>query len=396
MNKIFIFAIVLFWPFAVFSAKSNTGKTEEYKSNFKISTRLRIDNIFNDEYQSTDRKNEFHNNYLRVDVLSNATYKKNWFGYLNYRVQETPFQASEIERRRVLPNGGGDKTFENNVGVLRELHFGYENEKFKVYAGKFRPYFGLAYRVGRGIWLDEIASEYSPLEKLGFGGVLKAGDEKTIGQYQLGLSVFTHDRKNLDNSQFTTRDPVRKSSGKPSDTRSPESYNLSLDVNYDFGNNEKLFYRFAYINLAVNSNALQGDVAADKIADQKGLAATIKYQKSVIDNYNFDLLADYVDMKNVDGNSDISNKYWIANIINNIYNDWNITLGYANKKNQHVGENGQDQSMSEVSAGYTFVKNALFDKLNVQIGQKHYRTNNKISLDKRNSYALMLRYIKTF
>ncbi len=396
MNKFFIFAIVLLCPFDEIFAQTSNGKALEPKSDFKISTRLRIDNVFNNEYQSTDRKDEFKNNYLRIDVLSNATYKKNWFGYLNYRIQETPFQASEIERRRVLPNGGGDKTFENNAGVLRELHFGYENDKFKVYGGKFRPYFGLAYRVGRGIWLDEIASDYSPLEKLGFGGVLKAGNEKTIGQYQLGVSVFTHDRKNLDNSQFTTRDPVLKSEGRPSDTRSLQSYNISLEVNYDFSNEEKLFYRFAYINMAVNANALQGDVAASKIEDQKGIAATMKYQKPVSKNYNFDLLIDYVNMDNVLGNTDISDRYFVANIINNFYNDWNLTLGYAGKRRKQIDYDGEDKDMTEISAGYTFTKNKLFDKLNLQIGQKHFRTNNKIIVDKRNSYAAMLRYTKTF
>jgi hypothetical protein len=148
--------------------------------------------------------------------------------------------------------------------------------------------------------------------------------------------------------------------------------------------------------MAVNANALQGDVSASKIEDQKGIAATMKYQKPVSKNYNFDLLIDYVNMDNVLGNADISDRYFIANIINNFYNNWNLTLGYAGKRQKQVDRNGQDQDMTEISTGYTFNKNKLFDKLNLQIGQKHFRTNNKIIVDKRNSYAAMLRYTKTF
>ncbi len=405
MNKIFIFAIVLFFPLEIFAAedskkaseKGNKSLAEKQKTDFLLTTKVRADSILNDEYQSSNRKNEFKNNYLRIDVLSNATFKKNWIGYLNYRIQETPVQESEIVRRDALPNGGGDKTFENNYGLLREFYFGYDGDKIKVYGGKFRPTFAMAYRVGRGIWVEEVAANnYNPLEKLGGVVVLKAGNEKTVGKYDLGFGVFTNDRKNLDKTQFTNRDPILKSDGIPGDTRKPESYFTSLDVNYDFGNNEKLLYRFAYMNLAVNSNSLVDEIDASKIDDQKGMAATMKYQYPVSKNYNFDLLTEYVDMKNIDGNSDVSDKYLIANIINNIYDNWNITLGYGGKRQQYLGRNGQDEDMSEISAGYKFGKNYFFDSFTIQIGQRHYRTNNKISVDKVNSRGLMFRYIKSF
>ncbi|HLD77235.1 MAG TPA: hypothetical protein VI861_03790 [Rickettsiales bacterium] len=396
MIRFFIFAIALFFPLNSFAVQAFDDKELDKKGDFNITSRLFIDNVVNDEYQATNRKNEYKNTYLMFDFATIVRLRQKWFGYVNYRIQENPVQASETERRAALANGGGDKTYENHAGVLRELFVGYDGDVVKVYGGKFRPDFGRSYYIGRGIWAGELtAVRYNLLEKIGVGGLLKAGDEKTIGKYEIGASFFTNDRKNIDNSQITVRDRVSKSDAKIGDTRSLQSYVVNLDIKYNFAVDEKLFYRFSYMDLSPNSDVLSTTIAGNKIANQKGYSATMSYLYPLIKNYDVDFFIEYASLKNVAGNSDISEQYLSTSLKNIFYKNWNLTLAYEESRIKHIDQNGQDNFFSEISAGYTFFgRQQFFDRLNFQVGHKHLRANNKTDVDKRNSYGLMVRYIK--
>ncbi len=380
--------------FSLHAIKPNFEKSDDSK--LEIYNRILVDNVNSKTYSATDRKDEYKNSFARFDLVTNVKYDKNWFLYFNYRVQEDPSQISEVSRRNNLPNGGGDKSYENHFGLARELYFGYENDNFKVYGGKFRPAFGRAWLLGRGIWTQDLSVNYMQLERLGLGAILKAGDKKTTGRYNFGFSSYTQDTKNLDNSQITTRDPALKSEGLAGQERGFNSYNAHMDINFDFGKKEKIFYRLAYSRLGANNRQAISTISGNKIEDQKGLSATIIYNYPLSNKIEASNLVEYVDLKNINGNSDLTDQYFNINTILTYNKNWNITLGVANQKRINHSENGFDRQESEISAGYTFFKTAFFDKFQLQFGHKHERSDNKINVRKRNIYGLMLRYIKWF
>ena len=233
---------------------------------------------------------------------------------------------------------------------------------------------------------------------MGFGGIYRVGDIRKTGQYELGFSAFTNDRKNLDNAIFSKRDSAHKSDAKPGDTRSLKSYVASLDVKFDFGENfgskEKLSYHFAYTNLAVNSN--MSSVTSNKIADQKGFVAGLNYEYPLAENFALDALLEFEKTKNLNGDGDISEHYLTSSLITKIYHNWNVTLGYAERDNSHVDQDGFKQNTSEISFGYDFDKTILFDKLTIQAGYKNQRTDNKTNLNVQNVLGVLLRYYKNF
>jgi hypothetical protein len=369
--------------------------SEQEKSSLKpkLTNRLVLDVNLDDEYQSTDRKREYNDTYGRMRLFSGYNFAKNFS--LNSFIRIDPvYQSSEATRRNNLANGGGDISFENEGLFLEELNLTYNGKKHAFVLGKFDLNFGTAWRWNRGIWTYNIAENYRQNEKLGVNGIYRLGNAKTTGLYEFSYGIFKNDRKNLDNSLITDRDSNSKSDAIAGDSGGLQSYITSLDINFDFSQQEKLSYHFSYINLGVNSRASL--VNPNKIADQKGFVAGMNYKYPVQKNYIIDGLLEYAAIKNLNGNSDVGEKYFTANVINRFYENWNVTLGYANRDNSHVGQYGFTSNLTEISMGYEFLKNSFFDKLLFQIGYKNQRNNFGTSLETRNVLGALMRYQKNF
>lgn len=360
-----------------------------------ISGRLITDVDFNNNYDSDDSKDDFNDTEVISRLFSDLALSKNFSLKSNIFLSRVD-AAKENEKRKSSANGGGDMTFENTVIYVRELVVDYSEEKFSLVAGKFTANFGSAWRWGRGIWSSSLPINYIQKEKLGFGGVYRIGDEKRTGRYNFGLAVFTNDRKNLDNSMINSRDVGHKNDAKPGDTRNLDSYNLSLDINFDFGKSEVLSYHFAYVDLAVNSR--QSSVASSKIADQKGFVLNSKYIYPVSDNFLLDGLLEYVEMKNVGGNSDAANKSLSFSMVGEIYENWNVTFANTAYENSNLsqGDLNYNQNLYELSAGYKFDKTRYFDQFLVQLGYKKLRNNYQSYINEQNALGVLLRYIKSF
>ena len=101
-------------------------------------------------------------------------------------------------------------------------------------------------------------------------------------------------------------------------------------------------------------------------------------------------------MKNVGGNSDLGDRYFNGSLVGNIFQNWNITTVYARRQSFYLGQNGFDQDMAEISAGYRFDKNTFFDSLLIQTAYRNLRTDYHTSLDTKNTVGILVRYIKNF
>ena len=295
----------------------------------------------------------------------------------------------------VTGKGNGDRFFKNQALQIDEITANYQNKNLTIIAGKFVPDFGINWKWGRGIWSNNLSYDYKQNQKLGGGASLKIGDQKRVGQYNFSFATFTNDNTSLSNSLINKPEAYNKSDAKAGDASGLlQSYNAALDVLFDFGENEKLSYHFSYINLAVNSKATQ--VQLNKLGDQKGYVAAMNYRYPISENFVVDGLLEYAALKNIGGNSDISDKYSTASLVGEIYRNWNVTLATTHLARREVNFNGVDQNLSEISAGYKFTPAKFFDQLLLQVGYKNFRTNYKTSLNSNNSIGALLRLIKSF
>ncbi len=359
----------------------------------KVSNRLIAGLSFDDNYQSTNRKNEFKSTSGSAKLFSTFSFSQNLFLKTYFSLSESS-QASERVRRNQLPQGGGDRSFENLGISMQEFILGYNGKRTAIVGGKFILNFGNAWRWNHGIWTYDVANNYKFSEKLGINAMMKAGNLKKTGHYNFGFAAFTNDRKNFDNSVITNRDSASRSDAKPGDTRSLESYLASLDINFNFDKHEQLFYHFAYANLAVDGR--QTSVSQDKVGDQKSFVANMMYRIPIRENLKVETLLEYAKTKNLGGNSNIFEDYLTIGISGKIYRNWNLTLASAEHRNIEVGTNGTNRNVSEISVGYEFYKNAFFDKLLIQVGYKNQRTNRKTSLESDNVFGAIMRYTKNF
>jgi hypothetical protein len=343
--------------------------------------------LFNRIYQtntfdSDNANNEYKDTYLKSRLGVNLKLSDNFS-------IKTVAKLENVANSR--SNGDGtNRFFENEGAFLDELVLGYDYKNFSAIAGKFNPNFGDAWKIRNGIWVSEIAAEYEQKEKLGFGFIQRAGDRKKFGEYVFGASVFTNDRKNLDNSTITARDSAVKSDGIPGDTRSPESYVLSTDIYYDFGNDENLSYHFSYLNLAINDRQNKTNIPA-KINDEKAFALNMNYKYPINNNFLLDSFVEYTNISNMDGDTEKNADFLTVNFTAYIFKDYFVTLARAKEKQIKIGENGTDKIIDELSFGYKLDHlHPILKGLTASGGYQRYDLNNKTDLVRDKAFGVAI------
>jgi hypothetical protein len=345
-------------------------------------------------YDSNNKKNEFNENYLRsrLHLKVNFTDKLSLTSRIRLR-ESNP--TSEATQRSTSPKGGGSKSFEDEVLFLQRLHLNYDYKNGTFVAGKFATKFAQSYQRKDNIWLFEKArARYMQNEKLGFANYLKAGNEKENGHYVLGLATFTNDSKSLDNSTITKESTATKVTGRPGDKRGLKSYIASMDINYDFGAQEKLSYHISYINLAVNENL--SPVSKEKIEDANAYAVNMHYQYPLHKHILGKAFIEYVNFSNNEGNIDQDVDFLTTILTFNLFKDYSITIGKYFEQQTTIGGNGIDNEVKEFNLGYSFNDQSILKGIKIMAGVKHEQTDSKTSKVKNNVAGLLVRYIKKF
>jgi hypothetical protein len=412
-SKIYIFALIFMLAPTALKAQSyysnlgiyrdiveqgNKNSSDKFKP--KISNRIVIDGDLNRNFKASNDNDEFNNISGKIRFFNNIYFNKN-ISFNSYLKLQDVKNLNPLTQTSISNNNGKDRYFRDIGLFAEELNFRYhnENQEKKIgnnfILGKFNLGFGSAWRWDRGLWIHSLAETYKQVEKIGIANVLQAGNIKKTGQYNLGFSMFTNDRKNLDNALFSNKHSGSKSLATPGDTRALKSYNLSLDVNFDFDKNEKLNYHFSYLNLAVNGKDSQ--VNPYKIADQKSFAFGGNYKHPLNDKIYLDNLIEYVKINNFMGDSDRLRGYLTLNSILKYQKNWSLLLGNSRLKDRNLNGLSFNQNLSEISLGYEFDKNNYFDKLTIQLGYRH----NRIAflghnVQTQSSQGLLIRYYKNF
>ena len=359
----------------------------------KISNRIVADTTTTNNFQSTNQRNEFRDITGALRYYSTIQLNKNFEIYGLARLARLD-NNSDIARRERNNKSGNHRTFENLGINLSELSIKYSNGNNSLIAGKFTTNFGTAWRWNKGIFVHTIPQNYALNEKLGLTAVTKYGNIKKTGLYNFSLSLFTNDRKNFDNSLLHRKNSDTKSQAIAGDTRGLSSMTLATDINFEFSEKEKLSYHIAYSKLGVNKNATA--VALERLKKQTGVVFGMNYKFPIRENFDLETILEYANIKNINGDSNISDKYFTSNLILKYYSNYSLMIGNSNNRNKNLASSRQSTNITEINLGYEFNKNKFFDKLTTQIG--YYQTISRLTTmsSKEKSFALLVRYYKNF
>ena len=359
----------------------------------KITNRIISDLSLTDHIQNSEAKNQFRDTAGAIRYYLSAQLNQNFEIYGLAKLARFD-NDNDIARLENSNKKGNSRTFENLGINLSELSLKYSKDNSSLIAGKFTTNFGTAWRWNKGIFVHSVAQYYALTEKLGFTAITKFGDLKKTGIYNFSLSLFTNDRKNLDNSLLHRKNSDTKSEAIAGDTRSLSSFTLATDINFEFKEKEKLSYHFAYSKLGVNKNATA--IGLDKLKKQAGVVLGMNYKFPINKDLDLETILEYAKIKNINGDSAISDQYFTSNFILKYLSNYSLMLGNSNNKNKNRLSAGESLNVSEINLGYEFNKNAIFDKLNTQIGYHQTLTNTMNKTNKDKAFALLIRYYKNF
>ena len=239
--KVYFFLFLLLFSFSAF-AKINFEQGilndlvsfnhenldfSENKSGLNASHKVVLGGNFTNNYNSNERLKKYNEAIALGNFLSWLEYKN--FSLktslrlesFNNNINDNQNNLNQLQRKTNI--------FQKQGVFLQEFVLGFDQKNYSLWAGKFNLNFGTAWKWDRNIWAYSVAQEYKQEEKLGFGGIYRMGDIKKTGRYNFTLSSFNNDRKNFDNSLFSSRKSDTKSDAKPGDTKSFSSY-LTLNV----------------------------------------------------------------------------------------------------------------------------------------------------------------------
>ncbi|MCE3254736.1 MAG: hypothetical protein K0R25_230 [Rickettsiaceae bacterium] len=369
------------------------GLIDEHQQNEKLVSGMLINRLYYNDSRSSNgiSRNEYEDVFLRGRYGVNFNLGHG-FNVKAVSRLETNFDSMSEQRRAQIPSGSNGRILQNEALLLDEMVLGYDYKNFSALVGKFDVNFGDAWRSDNGIWANEIAkSSYEQNYKMGLGAIQRFGDRKDVGEYVFGVSAFTNDRKNFDNSLISSNDQVLKSAGNPGDTRSLDSYVASADIYYDFGEREKLSYHFSYANLAINERQNKTN-SADKINDEQSFALNMNYLKPLAENLSVKGFVEYVKTDNLGGDIDKSASFLTLNLTT-YFHDVFLTLARSKKTEYGAGAKSLNDYINEISIGYKF--DNLCPKLkglSVMGGYNHKKDEERTSLTSTEGFGFMLRH----
>lgn len=384
---------------------------EDRRSQHEIEKRLiRLSNeqlVYNNKFYFESKSNlafdasNSNNRILRnnavADFSSNIYYNSNWFAMANIRMEEEGARSNEFRSIQVSSANGNDRFYEDHYADLRQLLVGFNDDRYRLYAGKFTPKFGYAWQLGRGAYTDYLPSSYMQRNRIGIGGELKHGNARKNGRYNLGLSFYKYDRKYFDNSVFSSYRNVRLPDAVPSAGNNFDSFTVNLDIDFDFLSGRDLFYRFAYSKQTINDQLMIGKYGLNRFADQESYSLAMNHKIKLKNNMILDKLIEYKDGNFAEGIV-TSNKdnLLTLNAILKVNKNWVLNTSHSNRRVSSPSGLVVRDSASELSFGYDFAHSDYFDGLQLQCGYaKLHSKDRQFQIFKNtDSLFLMLRYVK--
>ncbi len=393
LYKSFLMALL-----SLLASMAITSAAENDKKNF-ISGKI-VTELFDDyTYDSNKKYNEYNKTYLYSWLKFKTNLSKNLKLISNFRLREENNFSEQIRREETQDSS--DSYFDNQSFFIHQLNLQYEYNNLKFVGGKFTSSFGRLWRSKDNIWLfDKARREYKEDEKIGIASYLKIGDSTRNGEYIFGLASFINDSKFLNGSILTKRDGLDQTNAtQASNKKGMKSYDLSLDINFDFTDKERLSYNFSYINLAVNDKNINN--SDHKIKDQKGYSLSTEYLYPFSSNIVANGFVEYIKYNNYFGKSDTDREFLTTKATIYFFDKYKIMLGRYFDKIRETGVGRYDEEVRELDFGYSFNGYKSYgykycDGFELMLGFKQEIEDNRADKVENNIAGFLLRYVKEF
>lgn len=288
---------------------------------------------------------EFQNDYVtrsdnKDDEINDLTMSNDLF----LAVRATPalsLQTSLVAEDVKDPRPGQNRYFED-VGVYVEtLGLVYQSGALTLFAGKFNPTFGVAWDLAPGIYGADLADDYELTERIGFGGAATL-DAGALGRHTLTGQTFYLDTSVLSQSWGTQRGRTREGDGGVSNTKSLESFSVTLD-----GEVPRTLDGLRY-QLGVERQR-QGRTESH---DEWGLAAAVYGAFELAEDVDIEPVLEWVWIRNLEGEP---NTVTYATAGAALYiGPWNVAVSSTNRATHPKGGGAFSDPLFQISAGYEF------------------------------------------
>lgn len=290
-------------------------------------------------YRSDDKANEFNTLFTKTELSLTSRFSD----------AVSLFTGFVFEPVQSPPAAGRNRFFDDQGLYVEVLRLDYETERFGVFGGKFTPRFGIAWDAAPGIYGTDFAEDYELAERIGFGGVLKFGDE-SLGRHELSASTFFRDTSGLAGSVLTRRQKTREADGGPGNTGSFSSFAVGLD-----GSEYRHAPGFRYHVAVARQGKGRGN---DK--HERGLVAGAEYEIEMTETITVTPLVEYADFRNADATDGQDRAFWTAGLRFG-YGSWNLALAGARRNTDAADDVKTRDKQFQVSAGYAFASGISLD-----------------------------------
>lgn len=293
-----------------------------------------------------------NNAYIYIEPNMSLNFNKNWSMKTDWRLNPndslTTRNSTYPERYRTIFQSGRGFNPQDEGLLIEELKLNFENEDLRVYAGKFDPTFGTAYRKEKriGVFTAQFAEDYNLREKIGVGGSAFLENSK------ITVNSFFNDTTGLSRSAINDRGRASSNDGIAGNTGTISSYSVSMDGDNFFGV-ENWFYNVGYRSLGVasvnDSKREKGYVFGSEYSYKLG------YQTSIIP------FVEIVKIDNFTGEQGRNANYETIALIGK-YSSWTSSVSYLSRniKQSQRTYNINDHQL-QLSVGYKITNNLTID-----------------------------------
>jgi hypothetical protein len=309
-----------------------------------------------DSILSTKKKGVSPNNgFIYIQPNISLNFNKNWSVKTQWRIQPndvltTQGTTQNPERYRSFLGSDRGANFDENGFLVEEIKVQFENEDLRVFAGKFDPTFGTAWRKSKriGVFAAQMTEDYNLREKLG-GGVTALLENSNIT-----FNTFMNDTTGLSRSALSDRGRAPQNDGLAGNTGTLSSYSVAMEGE-NFLSVDDLFYNVGYRSLDVEN------ITTLDQTKELGYVFGTEYLYRISRNSSLIPFAEVVKIKNFTGTRGRSADYRTFALIGK-YSSWTTSVSFIQRdiKASLAGATIKDRQL-QFSVGYKFTDNLTID-----------------------------------
>jgi hypothetical protein len=239
-----------------------------------------------------------------------------------------------------------NRTFDDHGAYFEELYIQYENEKIRIFLGKYDPSFGTAWDNAPGVFGTSMPEDYQLVERIG-GGVATTFETMYLGMHTVTANLFFADTTVFSESVITNRGRTRLADGGASNTESLNSFSVTWDIE-GFSEAPGLTTHVGFVHQARGIGGVR---------DENGfvIGAINEHEFS-----NGTLLTAILEVAFIDhfGGGAADNTYITAGAQYN-FGDWNVAASGTVRRITETGMPSVSDHLFQVGGGYEFQEGFL-------------------------------------